>query len=82
MKYLLLGTVGCHLCEQAEELMNQCLQTGISCEFEIADIAEQIQWQEEYAVLIPVLLHERTNKSLNWPFTKYDVLTFIKQYYD
>jgi fumarate hydratase, class II len=78
MKYLLLGTSGCHLCELAEELLHECLvvETGITVE--LIDIAEQTRWQAGYAYLIPVLLHNRTNKSLNWPFTKTQVLTFIE----
>ncbi len=78
MKYLLLGTSGCHLCDLAEELLHECLvvETGITVE--LIDIAEQTRWQAGYADLIPVLLHNRTNKSLNWPFTKTQVLTFIE----
>ncbi|MEQ1740338.1 MAG: glutaredoxin family protein [Methyloglobulus sp.] len=82
MKYLLLGTSGCHLCEMAEELIHECLVGEESATVELIDIAEQTQWQEDYATLIPVLLHIPTNKSLNWPFTKEQVLTFIKQYHD
>ncbi len=82
MRFLLLHTSGCHLCEQAEELINESLHTGLSCAIEIIDIAEQTQWQPEYATLIPVLLHVQTNNFLNWPFTQDDVLTFIKQHHD
>ena len=82
MKYLLLGTTGCHLCELAEELIHECLADRPGTKVELIDIAEQIQWQADYATLIPVLLHERTNKYLNWPFTKDHVLTFIDQYHD
>jgi Glutaredoxin-like domain (DUF836) len=82
MKYLLLGTSGCHLCELAEELIHECLVVEADIAVEFIDIAEQSRWQEDYATLIPVLLHIATNKSLNWPFTKEHVLTFIKQYHD
>jgi hypothetical protein len=82
MKYLLLGTSGCHLCELAEELTHECLpaETGISVE--LIDIAEQTQWQPDYATLIPVLLHQKSLQSLKWPFTKENVLTFIEQHHD
>ena len=83
MKYVLLGTAGCHLCELAEELINDCLSDKLDgIKVEHIDIAEQCQWQAEFATLIPVLLHERTNKYLNWPFTKEKVLTFIEQNHD
>jgi hypothetical protein len=82
MKYLLLGTSGCHLCELAEELLNECLvvETGIAVE--LIDIAEQTQWQVDYATLVPVLLNPKSLQSLNWPFTKDDVKTFIEQNHD
>lgn len=82
MKYLLLGTSGCHLCELAEELIHECLVVEADNAVELIDIAEQTQWQEDYATLIPVLLYKPTNKFLNWPFTKENVLIFIKQNYD
>lgn len=82
MTLLLLGTEGCHLCELAEELINECLQKGIKIHIEHIDIAEQTEWQQDYATLIPVLLQKETAKKLNWPFTKEDVLTFIEQHHD
>lgn len=82
MKYLLLGTSGCHLCELAEELIRECLVVKADITVELIDIAEQTQWQADYSTLIPVLLHTPTNKSLNWPFTKDDVKTFINHNYD
>jgi hypothetical protein len=82
MNYLLLGTSGCHLCELAEELLNECLIVETSVTVEFIDIAEQTQWQAGYATLIPVLLHPKSLQSLNWPFTKDDVLTFIEQNHD
>ena len=82
MKYLLLGTSGCHLCELAEELIRDCLVAEADITVELIDIAEQTQWQEDYATLSPVLLHKPTNKFLNWPFTKENAITFIKQNHD
>jgi Glutaredoxin-like domain (DUF836) len=83
MKYLLLGTSDCHLCELAEELLNNCLtDKPDEIEVKLIDIAEQYQWQADYATLIPVFLHERSHKFLNWPFTKDDILTFIEQNHD
>jgi hypothetical protein len=82
MKYLLLGTSGCHLCELAEELLNECLVSDPDSKVALIDIAEHTQWQTDYATLIPVLLHEQSTKSLTWPFTKDDILTFINQQHD
>jgi Glutaredoxin-like domain (DUF836) len=82
MKYLLLGTSGCHLCELAESLVNENLFAETDITVELVDIAEQTQWQTDYATLIPILLHEPSKQFLNWPFTLDDVLTFIKQHHD
>jgi hypothetical protein len=82
MKYLLLGTSGCHLCELAEGLIHECLAAETDVTIENIDIAEQIQWQQGYATLIPVFLHPKSLQSLNWPFTQDDVSTFIKQQND
>jgi Glutaredoxin-like domain (DUF836) len=82
MKYLLLGTSGCHLCELAEELIHECLAGKPDIKVELIDIAEEIQWQADYATLIPVLLHQRSLQFLNWPFTKESILTFIEQNHD
>ena len=82
MSFLLLGTKGCHLCEYADELINECFQKENNILIEYVDIAEQTQWQADYATRIPVLLHQGSKHSLNWPFTKEHVLTFIEQYHD
>jgi Glutaredoxin-like domain (DUF836) len=77
MKYLLLGTSGCHLCELAEESIHEYLVAEADITVELIDIAEQTQWQADYATLIPVLLHPKSLQSLNWPFTKAQISTFI-----
>ncbi|NOR69634.1 MAG: glutaredoxin family protein [Methylomarinum sp.] len=73
MKLILLGTSGCHLCEQAELIMAAFDQV----EIELIDIAEQEQWQEKYAIRIPVLYHPETKSELGWPFDQQRVQVFI-----
>ena len=72
-KLTLLGTSACHLCEQAEGLLND-----INIAYEKIDIAEQEQWQERYAIKIPVLLNTSDTRELCWPFTIHDIQAFIK----
>jgi glutaredoxin len=76
-RLLLFGTSGCHLCEQAEEIVNACLPENLGITIEMIDIAEQEQWQEKYAIRIPVLYHSETQKELGWPFEKAQVIQFI-----
>jgi hypothetical protein len=76
MHLLLLGTAGCHLCEQAEDILRECLPDYQQM-VETVDIAEQQHWQEHYAIRIPVLYHPATKKELAWPFEQADVQAFI-----
>lgn len=73
IRFMLFGTLGCHLCEQAEAIVNACIPGGV----DYVDIAEQEQWQELYALRIPVLYHSETKQELGWPFDQADVEEFI-----
>jgi hypothetical protein len=73
MRLMLFGTSGCHLCEQAEIIINACVPDGV----ETVDIAEQEQWQAQYAVRIPVLYDPETKQELGWPFDLAEVEGFI-----
>jgi len=75
VKLILLGTSGCHLCEEAELIMSACKNV----EIELIDIAEQEQWQEKYAIRIPVLYHVDSKSELGWPFELQQVQQFIEQ---
>ncbi len=70
---ILLGTLGCHLCEEAALILAGFEQINI----ENIDIAEQEQWQEKYAIRIPVLYHAETKKELGWPFSQEQAQIFI-----
>jgi hypothetical protein len=74
--YLLLGTVGCHLCEQALALVQMVQQHSAITVLE-TDIAEESCWQADYALRIPVLYHVASGKALDWPFNATDVQCFI-----
>jgi len=73
MRLMLFGTSGCHLCEQAEIIINACVQDGV----DYVDIAEQGQWQEQYAVRIPVLYDSESGWELGWPFDRAEVEEFV-----
>ncbi|NOQ64601.1 MAG: glutaredoxin family protein [Methyloprofundus sp.] len=71
-KLLLLGTSACHLCEQAEALLKA---TAIS--YQKIDIAEEEQWQERYAIKIPVLFETESERELCWPFDSADIQAWL-----
>lgn len=75
MPFVLFGTSGCHLCEEAEIILAASFP---EIKLEMIDIAEQEQWQEKYAIKIPVLYHRESRKELFWPFSETEVDEFIR----
>lgn len=68
----LLTTEGCHLCEQALEIIHRAAP-GVTLEW--VDIAEDDALIEQYGERIPVLRCE--HRELAWPFGLLDVRRFI-----
>ena len=62
----LFGTLGCHLCEQAESLLLPWVARGL--QVELIDIADSEQHLQTYALLIPVLRRNDSGAELRWPF--------------
>jgi hypothetical protein len=79
MGLLLFGTSGCHLCEQADSIIHECILDGLDLIVETIDIAEFEHWQARYALRIPVLLHPETQQELGWPFDYNQVKKFISE---
>ncbi|OAI17293.1 glutaredoxin [Methylomonas lenta] len=72
--FVLFGTEGCHLCEDAEHLL---LQAGLN--FEIQDIINNDKAMQRYAIRIPVLVHTPSELELSWPFNAEQLQDFISQ---
>ncbi|MEY4685890.1 MAG: hypothetical protein RLZ25_2349 [Pseudomonadota bacterium] len=72
----LLGTSGCHLCEDAEALVNEVLD-GVLRVFDLTpvEIADDPDLMEAYGLQIPVLRYKEM--CLYWPFTADDVAQFL-----
>ncbi|HRY14240.1 MAG: glutaredoxin family protein [Candidatus Competibacteraceae bacterium] len=66
---ILYTTSGCHLCEQAENLIQR--QTNIA--FSAVEIADDAELLERYGARIPVLQRLDTGEELDWPFAVEDV---------
>ena len=71
----LLGTSGCHLCDQAEALLGQCLDLS-QVEVEMVDIADTDELVALYGEKIPVLRCIDSQKVLCWPFDERAVSYF------
>ena len=65
--FVLYGTLGCHLCEQAEALLAPLLDDQKHC-IECVDISEDDELMSRYALTIPVLRRMSDREELMWPF--------------
>lgn len=61
----LFTTQGCHLCEQAEHLLDPWRAQGVT--LERVEITDHPDWVEQYGVRIPVLQNAHGDE-LGWPF--------------
>ncbi len=70
MSLTLYTSPGCHLCEQAEEMLDYL---GVA--FNAVDISRDVDLIRIYGVRIPVL--QRSDKAeLGWPFDTLDIERF------
>lgn len=69
---ILYMTAGCHLCEQAGQVIYAALNRSVT---EI-DIADDETLLERYGARIPVLRRVADGAELDWPFTVADARAF------
>jgi len=72
MSVVLYTTVGCHLCEQARELVST---VAPDITLTLVDVAEDDELLARYGERIPVLMNE--GRELGWPFGLLDVQQFL-----
>ena len=72
MTVVLYTTLGCHLCEQARDLL---LTVNPQIDIHAVDIAEDDTLIAEYGERIPVLRSD--DRELAWPFGLLDVQAFL-----
>lgn len=66
-EWILYGTLGCHLCDKAEAIIQQ-LQQQFTINMIQVDIASDAQLVESLGERIPVLENCATGERLYWPF--------------
>lgn len=76
VSFVLYGTLGCHLCEVAEQLIATTLDLN-AVSIEVVDIADDDRLVESYGVLIPVLAEPKSGRELCWPFDPQQLLIFV-----
>lgn len=74
----LYGTAGCHLCEQAEALLNGLRFQDTALDLRQIDIADDEELMNRYGVRIPVLYHMDSGRELGWPFDAEAVARFLR----
>ena len=79
MKTLILySTAGCHLCEDAELILQYCKQYQPTIQWQTIDIASDPALVEKYGVRIPVVRTEPDGNELGWPFDAGQLMDFLK----
>ncbi len=66
-QWRLYGTVGCHLCEQAQAIVEQ-LKQSFDIDLEYVDIAENVESVAQFGERIPILENKTIPQMLDWPF--------------
>lgn len=74
----LMTTQGCHLCNDATEVLLQVLNSDCFS-VDLVDIAFDDQLMERYATQIPVVVCPATGAELNWPFSPEQLRCFSQQ---
>ena len=69
-------TQGCHLCEEAEEIL-AVLRKRYMFALEVIDIAAEAELVEKYGLSIPVLLNTENQRHLYWPFDADKIVTLL-----
>ena len=65
-------SVGCHLCERAEELLAE-LADCLEIEVESVDIGADAAFVSLYGIRIPVVKNKDSGAEIGWPFTLEDL---------
>ncbi|QOQ72833.1 glutaredoxin family protein [Pseudomonas poae] len=71
----LFGTLGCHLCEIAEDEIMPLVEHGLLVE--LVDITAPDDLTEAYGLRIPVLRRVDTGAELDWPFDTEQIVAFL-----
>jgi hypothetical protein len=77
MELIFYTTSQCQLCELAEALLvNTPMPAPIPVD--AVDIAQSEQLVERYGTRIPVLRRNDTDEELDWPFSRDQLLNFLR----
>jgi 3'-phosphoadenosine 5'-phosphosulfate sulfotransferase (PAPS reductase)/FAD synthetase len=75
---ILYSTVGCHLCELAEEQLRQA-QQQFDLRWRWTEIVDSEELMERYSLRIPVVVEPASGEEMGWPFTQPELQTWLAQ---
>ncbi|MFT5692868.1 MAG: hypothetical protein ACI92E_002204 [Oceanicoccus sp.] len=75
-KLIIYNTLGCHLCEQALDLILPLIDKGDI--IEAVDIGDSDDLIELYGIRIPVVVRDDNGSEIGWPFDKSQFLVFLR----
>lgn len=78
MSFKLYESEGCHLCEQAKQLLSQSLAS--TQQVEQIDIAFEAALIDRFGESIPVLEHVQSGQLLYWPFDLSQLTRWLAQF--
>ncbi|MDA1370082.1 MAG: glutaredoxin family protein [Proteobacteria bacterium] len=73
---VLYTTEDCHLCELAEELLEE-LQASRNFTLQSVDISADAALVDAYGMRIPVVKNPTTEQEIGWPFQVADLLSLF-----
>lgn len=71
----LLSTEGCHLCENAKQILDNMQQ-----QYQYVDIMEEERLVQTYGEHIPVIIAESAEQALFWPFNEQQIEQYKEHY--
>lgn len=74
----LYSTLGCHLCENAKQVLWPVLSEA-GLQLQEVDIADDDHLQERYAIRIPVIRLQNATEDVGWPFDGDDVRRYLER---
>lgn len=72
MQLQFYGAAGCHLCDEAKEILQQA---GVNAKY--IDIVDDDELFERYGMRIPVLKRTDNGAELGWPFDVAEMTQFL-----
>jgi hypothetical protein len=73
---ILYTTEGCHLCDEAEDLLKQ-LESVKEYKLQLVDISFSGELMTIYGIRIPVVRRTDNGNELGWPFDRASLLAFV-----